>query len=121
MCFFCPVESEHSIRFFPKERCTLAYYLRTVHRLVSCPMVRMVWRYIKLLWMSLIRVSLSSFNWVFAHMENNEPMPHFKFIFEFLRYCWLWFNWNMWNAITFGPQVVVRKCVLKLKDYFCDN
>ena len=30
--------------------------------------------------------TLSSFNWVFAHMENSELIPHFQIIFEFLRY-----------------------------------
>ena len=68
-------------------------------------MARMVWRCINLVWMSLTGVSLPSFNWVFAHMENNEPMLHFQIIFEFLRYWGLWFNWNMRNAFTFDSQV----------------
>ena len=69
-----------------------------------------------LVWMSLIGVSLSSFSWVFAHVEINEPMPHFQFIFEFLRYQRLWFDWNMRNAFTFDSQVGVReKYVVKLK------
>ena len=97
-CFFCLVELEHSR-----------------HRFISCPMARMVWRCINLVWMSLTGVSLSSFNWVFAHMENNEPMLHFQIIFEFLRYWGLWFNWNMRNAFTFDSQVGVSKYVLKLK------
>ena len=49
-CFFCLVELEHSR-----------------HRFISCPMARMVWRCINLVWMSLIGVSLSSFSWAFAH------------------------------------------------------
>ena len=97
-CFFCLVELE---------------YRR--HRFISCSMARMVWRCINLVWMSLTGVSLSSFNWVFAHMENNEPMLHFQIIFDFLRYWGLWFNWNMRNAFTFDSQVGVRKYVLKLK------
>ena len=48
-------------------------------------------------------------------MENNEAMPHFQIIFEFLMYCGLWFNWNMRNAFTFDLQVGVRKYVVKLK------
>ena len=66
------------------------------------------------MWMSLTRVNISSLSWIFAHMENNEPMPHFQMIFEFLRYWGLWFNWNMRNAFTFNSQVGVRKYVVKL-------
>ena len=98
LCFFCSVELEHSR-----------------HRFILCLMARMVWRCISLVWMSLTRVRLSSFSWVFAHMENNEPMPHSQIIFEFLRYWGLWFNWNMRNAFIFDSQVGVRKYVLKLK------
>ena len=97
-CFFYSVELEHNM-----------------HRFTPCPMAMMVWRCISLLWMSLTRVNLSSFSWVFAHIENNEPMPHFQIILEFLRYWGLWFNWNMQNAFTFDSQVGVRKYVLKLK------
>ena len=67
-CFFYSVELEHNM-----------------HRFTPCPMAMMVWRCISLLWMSLTRVNLSSFSWVFAHIENNEPMSHFQIIFEFLR------------------------------------
>ena len=63
-CFFCSVELEHS-----------------KHRCLSCPMVRMVWRYINLVMMSLTGVSLSSFSCVFAYMGNNELMSHFQIIF----------------------------------------
>ena len=77
-------------------------------------MARMAWRSINLVWMSLTGASISSFNWVFAHMENNERMPYFQINFEFLMYCGLWFNWNMRNAFTFDSQVGVRKYVLKL-------
>ena len=78
-------------------------------------MTRTVWRYIRLVWMSLSGVSLSSLSRIFAYMENNELMPHFKFIFEFLRYLGLWFNWNMRNAFTFDLQVGMRKYVVNLK------
>ena len=98
MCFFCSMELEHSRQ-----------------RFLSCPMARMVWRCINLVWMQLIGVRLSSFNWVFAHNENSERMPHFQIIFELLRYSGLWFNWNMWNAFTFDSQVGVRKYVVNLK------
>ena len=100
MCFFCFVDLEHNR-----------------HRFLSCLMAMMVWRCrcISLVWMSLTGVSLFSFSWVFAHIENNEPMPRFQIIFEFLRYWWLWFKWNMRNAFTFDSQVGVRKYVVNLK------
>ena len=68
--------------------------------------------------MSLIGVNIYSFSWVFAHMENNEPMPDFQIIFEFLRYWGLWFNWNMRNVFTFDSQVGARNHVVKLKGLF---
>ena len=83
--------------------------------LFHAPMARMVWRCISFVWTSLTGVSLSSFSWVFAHMENNELMARSQIIFEFLRYWGLWFNWNMRNAFISYSQVGVRKYVLKLK------
>ena len=59
----------------------------------------------------LIGVRLYSFNWVFTHIKNKEPMPHFQIVFEFLRYWGLWFNRNVWNTFTFYSQVGVRKYV----------
>ena len=76
-------------------------------------MARMVWRCINLVCMSLTGISLSSFNWVFADIENNEPMRYFHIIFEFLRYWGLWFNWNIRNAFTFYLQDGVRKDVVE--------
>ena len=51
MHFSCSMELEHSR-----------------HRFVSCPMARMVWRCINLVWMSLTGVRLSSFSWGFSHI-----------------------------------------------------
>ena len=90
-------------------------FLHSRHRYFSCSIARMVWSCINLVWMSQSGVSLSSFSWVFTHMESNEPMPHFQLIFEFLRYWGLWFNWNMQNPFTFDSHVRVRKYVVKLK------
>ena len=97
-CFFCSVELEHNM-----------------HQFLSCSMAIIIWRPINLVWMSLTGVNISSFSWVFAHMENNELLPHFQINFEFLMYCGLWFNWNMGNAFTFDLQLGVRKYVVMLK------
>ena len=68
--------------------------------------------------MSLIGVSQSSFSWAFAHMENNEPMPHFQIIFDLLRHWGLWFNWNMQNAFTFDFANWGEKICCKVKMTF---
>ena len=53
ICFFCSMELE-----------------RSRHRFLSYSMAIMVWRYINLVWMSLIGARLSSFIWVFVHTEK---------------------------------------------------
>ena len=65
-------------------------------------MTIIVWMCINLVWMSLIGVSLCSFNWVFVHMENIGVMLHLQIIFKFLRNWGQCFNWNMGDAFIFA-------------------
>ena len=49
-------------------------------------------------------------------MENNEPMPHFQIIFEFLRYWGLWLNWNIHFHLASWVEKICRK---DKKEFFC--
>ena len=54
-------------------------------------------------------------------MQNNESMPHFQIIFEFLRYWGLWFNRNMENAFTFQSWGEKICCKVKIAFIAIDN
>ena len=99
-CFFCTVEVEHSR-----------------HRFISCPVTKMVWKFINAICRSLKGVIHSPFKWVFAQVELGGLSPSSQIILDYLRYYGLWFTWHMRNAFIFDEQRGVHRYVLRLKGF----
>ena len=99
-CFFGTLEVEHNR-----------------HQFISCPVTKMVWKFINAIWMSLTGVIHSPFKWVFAQVELGGLSPSSQIILDYLRYYGLWFTWHMRNAFIFDEQRGVHRYVLRLKGF----
>ena len=93
--FFCTVEVEHSR-----------------HRFISCPVTKMVWKFINAIWMSFTGVIKSPFKWVFAQVEIGLS-PFLQIILVYLAYAkcfYIW--WTKWSTplcaeIERGPFMAI--------------
>ena len=58
------------------------------HQFISCPITKLVWKFINAIWMSLTEVIQSPFKWGFAQVELGGFSPSFSDYFGLFEVLW---------------------------------